>query len=254
MRNCNAREKLGSKTPGLLSGRFWADKQRVSRAPGQPFARKLCAPRKQTKRNYISQPPISTMNTDLFILGAVICFGIILAIGLYRALCKKNVESRQKRCAAIEAKGDEVLWEMGRHRPIIDTKNPIGGITKRNFARKLIVGALASFAGWAAARGANLQWTEKLLVSTGKGSTPPEEKSLAEPPVSHWNRPHDDGPHTDVPHSDIPAHQNQDHTDYTYGNEQHANVEHYDVDQHTNIEHNDQHSDIPHGDDPTGGP
>jgi hypothetical protein len=213
------------------------------------------------------------MLIGLGIVFGFIIFGFIFCVMAYRASRKKEKDSSQRKRAVVDDLGDQVLWEMGKERPIIQTKGLEVKMTQRSFLQKLALGTLVSFAGWVAARGENLVWAEKIAVSkTGKNSEKsvtldnrPRSKQAApshsdgHTDSTHTDTAHNDtahyddpGTHIDVDHADTQPHADgsdeQGHIDQSYGS--HTDVDHSDTNPYPHTDqHTDQaHTDIPHGD------
>jgi|GEM_PF-3841277 hypothetical protein len=196
----------------------------------------------------------------LLALGVTFIFsvlGFFFCVRAYRASRREKIDSAQRQRAVIDDLGDGVLWEMGKDRPIIQTKGLELKITQRNFLQKLALGALVSFAGWTAARGENLIWAEKMAVDakTGKIKANPQlgvenhvDQAAHTDTHSDSNSAHTDSHYDTTPHTDTP------HNDGTYGelNQNHTDVDHSDTtsahtDTHSDVDpvHTDTHSDAP---------
>lgn len=214
--------------------------------------------------------------------------GLVLALWAYRATRQKNMDAAQRQRAVVEDLGDKVLWEMGKGRPIIQTKNFDLKIGKRTFVRKVALGILVSSAGWLAARGENFLLAEKLITPSKKrnlksrswksnsgddrthtdqahtDTTTHNDETIAHTDTHSDASPHSDGAHyddpgkhNDVDHTDTQPHadgdDDQGHIDTPYGT--HSDVDHVDTqpvphsDLHNdNYPHTDDHSDTTHSD------
>src|SRR5689334_15630692 len=151
-------------------------------------------------------------NSNYIILGlAIVLVFVVLLICclIFRMLRKRNSDSTQERRAVLDDRGDELLWKYGNTRPIVDTLLPQMGLSRRQGLRKLALGALASFAGWMAARGKNLLWAEEILTKPGKTS---------QSGGGFYLETHTDNgvPFVDTPHNDVQHNDYTDHTDHDY--------------------------------------
>src|SRR5690242_3197653 len=106
-------------------------------------------------------------NSSYFIFGLsiILLVAVLLICGLvFRMLKERNCDCNHDRRVVLDDRGDELLWQYGNARPIVDTLLPQSGLSRRKTLRTLALGTLASFAGWMAARGKHLLWAQETLT------------------------------------------------------------------------------------------
>jgi len=195
-------------------------------------------------------------NTTLFalVIGSLIfTIALLLYVLAKRASQRNKIDANRRNRAVINELGDDVIWEAGGERPIIEVKGLQLKLTRRTALQKLAMSAVVTFAGWAAARGTNLLWAEEIAVSSEKGKPGTKTKQ----PGLRSSHSDQAAPHTDT-HNDATVHTDNAHVD-TH-TDTHADTHtdndgtHYDYDQHTDSNRRQNyhtiHTDTDHSDTP----
>jgi hypothetical protein len=136
------------------------------------------------------------MLTAIYILLAAL-FGFALAMILMRWRGTKDQDTASdsiaRRRAIISDCGDDVIWEIGKMRPLVASKEFEEKLSKRSFLRRAVLTASAFTVAWLASRGRN--------VVFGSESHPAKDGLFGK-----------DGSITTDPHQDNTPH-TDDHTD-----------------------------------------
>ena len=87
----------------------------------------------------------------------ICCAAVVLlaAVCIWRR-CRRvggRASNSARRCAVLEDCGDDVVWEIGKLRPIVATKEFEARVSKRAFLRRVAFSVSAFLVAWLASRG-----------------------------------------------------------------------------------------------------